>query len=178
VPCISGAIKRYFRDSVWAVRVPRELQELALRIKRLDEEHFAETGRHATAAELAEAADVDVEAVLEAREAHRALQSASLDRPRRGEEDEAGSLVDTLGERDPELARVVDRVGFDSMLASLDERDRLIVRLYYRDELTQAEIGDRLGYSQMHISRLLRAAVSRLETIGSSAELDPLDRAA
>jgi RNA polymerase sigma-B factor len=160
------------------VRVPRELQELALRIQRLDEERFAEIGRHATAAELAEAADVDVEAVLEAREAQRALQSDSLDRPLRGEEEEASVLVDTLGERDPELARVVERVGFDSMLASLDDRDRMIVELYYRDELTQTEIGERLGYSQMHISRLLRRAVTRLQTIAASEDDRRLDRAA
>lgn len=178
VPCISGAIKRHFRDHGWAVRVPRELQELALRIKLIDEERLAEIGRHPTVAELAEAAGVDVEAVLEAREAHHALQSESLDRPRGSDEDEDSSLVATLGQRDPELARVVDRAGLDGMLALLDERDRTIVELYYREELTQSEIGERLGYSQMHVSRLLRAAVARLEKIAPPAGHGVLDRAA
>ena len=165
VPCISGAIKRHFRDHGWAVRVPRELQLLALRIKRLDEERFAATGRHATVAELAEDADVDVDAVLEAREAHRALFSDSLDRPRHVEDDEAPALIDTLGDSDPALVQVLDSAALDSVLALLDERDRTLVELYYREELTQTEIGRRLGCSQMHVSRLLRSAVARMQAI-------------
>jgi len=179
VPCISGAIKRHFRDHGWAVRVPRELQELALRVERLDERLFAEAGRHPTATELAAAAGVDVEDVLEAREAHRALYSDSLQRSRRPEQDEEDvSLLDTLGESDFELDRVVDRAALDSVLAQLDERERLIVQLYYRDELTQAEIGRRMGYSQMHISRLLRAAVAQMRAIAPPERRIQLGRAA
>ena len=164
VPCIAGALKRHFRDHGWAVRVPRSLQELALRVQQLDDNHLAETGRHATAAELAEAADVDIETVLEAREAHRALHSDSLDQPRRVD-DEEFSLVDTLGDCDPALVQVMDSVALDSVLALLDERDRTIVQLYYREELTQNEIGQRLGYSQMHISRLLRSAIAQMQAL-------------
>ena len=178
VPCISGAIKRYFRDHAWSVRVPRDLQELALRIQQLDEQLFAETGRHPTAAELAEASDVGVEDVLEAREAHRALYSDSLNQPRRSEDDEDASLLDVLGESDAELERALDRTALDSVLARLDERERTIVQLYYRAELTQAEIGERLGYSQMHISRLLRNAVARMQLLAPPERATRLDRAA
>jgi RNA polymerase sigma-B factor len=178
VPCISGAIKRYFRDHGWAVRVPRELQELALTIQRLDERHFGEAGRHATATELAATAGVDVEDILEAREAQRALYSDSLDQHRRCEDGDDASLLDTLGESDPELDRAVDRAALDSVLAQLDDRQRLIVELYYRDELTQAEIGRRIGCSQMHVSRLLRTAVTEMGTIAPAENRVRLGRAA
>jgi RNA polymerase sigma-B factor len=178
VPCISGAIKRYFRDYGWAVRVPRELQELALTIQRLDDRHFGEAGRHATATELAAAAGVDVEDILEAREAQRALYSDSLDQCRRCEDGDDASLLDTLGESDLELDRAVDRAALDSVLAQLDDRQRLIVELYYRDELTQAEIGRRIGCSQMHVSRLLRNAVAQMGAIAPSENRIDLGRAA
>jgi RNA polymerase sigma-B factor len=178
VPCISGAIKRYFRDHGWAVRVPRELQELALTIQRLDERHFGEAGRHATATELAATAGVDVEDILEAREAQRALYSDSLDQHRRCDDGDDASLLDTLGESDPELDRAVDRAALDSVLAQLDDRQRLIVELYYRDELTQAEIGRRIGCSQMHVSRLLRTAVTQMGAIAPAEKGVSLGRAA
>jgi RNA polymerase sigma-B factor len=179
VPCISGAIKRYFRDYGWAVRVPRDLQELALRIQQLDDRLFAEAGRHPTATELAAAAGVDVEDVLEAREAHRALYSDSLQQPSRSErEDDDLSLLETLGESDFELDRVVDRAALDSVLARLHERERLIVQLYYRDELTQVEIGRRIGYSQMHVSRILRTAVAQMRAIAPLEDHAQLGRAA
>ena len=178
VPCISGAIKRYFRDHGWAVRVPRELQELALTIQRLDERHFGEAGRHATPTELAAAAGVDVEDILEAREAQRALYSDSLDQHRRCDEGDDASLLDTLGESDPELDRAVDRAALDSVLAQLDGRQRRIVELYYRDELTQAEIGRRIGCSQMHVSRLLRVAVTQMRAIAPAENRVSLGRAA
>jgi RNA polymerase sigma-B factor len=165
VPSIAGAIKRHFRDNGWSVRVPRDLQELALRVERISDDLLAEGGHAATAARIAERAGdgIEVEDVLEAREAFRALHSDSLDRPRGArEDDEAASLLDTLGDSDLELGRAHDRAALAAVLDTLDERDRTIIRLYYRDELTQAEIGRRLGYSQMHVSRLLRQAVERL----------------
>jgi RNA polymerase sigma-B factor len=163
VPCIAGALKRHFRDACWAVRPPRELQELAMEVTRLNDELFAATGTPPTAAQIAEHAGVDVEAVLEARAASRALHSDSLDRPARdGDGQDGGSVLDTLGARDTEMRRVLDRVALDTLLSTLDEREQAIVRLYYLEELTQSEIGEQLGYSQMHISRLLRDAIARL----------------
>ena len=163
VPSIAGAIKRHFRDNGWSVRVPRDLQELALRVERIGNELLAETGDTPTAAQIAACAGVGVEDVLEAREAFRALHSDSLDRPRGArDDDDAASLLDTLGDADLEIGRAHDRAALAAVLDTLDERDRTIIHLYYQDELTQAEIGRRLGYSQMHVSRLLRQAVERL----------------
>ena len=163
VPSISGALKRHYRDCGWSVRMPRDLQELALRIERFSEDAWATTGAAPTPAQIAERAGVSVEAVIEAREAHQALRADSLDQPLRSSEGNAGaSLLDTLGTRDVAFQRVFDRVVLDSLLATLDDRYRMIVRLYYREELTQSEIGRRLGLSQMHISRLLRQATAQL----------------
>jgi RNA polymerase sigma-B factor len=173
VPSIVGALKRHFRDCGWSVRPPRELQELALRVTQLNDELAAATGSPPTAALIAEYAGVDVEAVLEAREAYRALHSDSLDQPRHaGEEHDGGSLVDTIGVRDAEIRRAFDRVALDALLRSLDDRERLIVQLYYQHELTQTEIGERLGYSQMQISRLLRGAVEELLLAASAQQPD------
>jgi RNA polymerase sigma-B factor len=173
VPSIAGALKRHYRDCGWSVRMPRDLQELALRIERFNEEALATTGAAPTATQIAERAGVSVEAVIEAREAHLALRADSLDQPLRSAEEDAGaSLLDTLGTRDADYDRAFDRVVLDSLLATLDERDQTIVRLYYRDELTQSEIGDRLGLSQMHISRLLRQATAQLvAAAGEESEL-------
>jgi RNA polymerase sigma-B factor len=164
VPCIAGALKRHFRDACWSVRPPRALQELAMEVTRINDELSAATGTPPTVAEIAAHAGVDVEAILEAREASRALHSDSLDRPSRNGDDQEGvSVLETLGARDTELRRVLDRVTLDALLDTLDDREQLIVRLYYVQELTQSEIGEQLGYSQMHISRLLRRAIAQLE---------------
>jgi RNA polymerase sigma-B factor len=164
VPSIAGAIKRHFRDNGWSVRVPRDLQELALRVERVSDELIAETGHTPTAGQIAERAGIEIEDVLEAREAFRALHSDSLDQPRgaRADDEDSGSLLDTLGDPDLELGRAHDRAALSSVLDTLDARDRTIISLYYHHELTQAEIGRQLGYSQMHVSRLLRQAVERL----------------
>ena len=161
LPSISGALKRHYRDCGWSVRVPRDLQELALRVGHINEEVSA-TGAAPTAAQIAERAGVSVEAVIEARQAHQALRADSLDQPLRSRDEDGASLLDTLGTHDIAFERVFDRVVLDSLLENLEPRDRMIVRLYYQEELTQAEIGDRLGLSQMHISRLLRQATAQL----------------
>jgi len=163
VPSIAGAIKRHFRDHGWSVRVPRDLQELSLRVERLSHELDAQTGRPPSTAEVAASAGVEVEQVVAARVAYRALHSDSLDSPRRFETDDDGdSLLDTMGGTDANLDRVLERSNLDAMINSLEDRDGLIVRLYFQGELTQSQIGVRLGLSQMHISRLLRGAVKQL----------------
>ena len=162
LPSIVGAIKRHFRDSGWSVRMPRDLQELALQVQRVTEQ-LSTGGVPPTPAQLAEHIGVDVECILEAREAYRALRADSLDQPRSSNGDNgAVALVDTLGSQDLEFRRVVDRAALDALIDTLDARDQAIVRLYYQAELTQSEIGHRLGYSQMHVSRLLRHAVNEL----------------
>jgi RNA polymerase sigma-B factor len=178
VPCIAGAVKRYFRDYGWAVRVPRRLQELALSTERFDEKCFADTGRHATAAELADAVGAGVEEVLEAREAHRARYSESLQRTRGPDDEEDVTLLDGVADPRADFERSLERMTLDEVLAELDDRDRTIVELYYREELTQTEIGGRLGYSQMHISRRLRAAVRQLQARTARDSPEILTRAA
>ena len=165
VPSITGALKRHYRDHGWAVRVPRELQELALRIQQFNEAASAATGESPNAAQVARQAGVSVEEVIEAREAYQALHADSLDQPRQSRDDDGrASLLDTIGTHDMAFCSAFDRVLIDSLLETLDERDQTIVRLYYLDELTQSEIGRRLGLSQMHISRLLRQATDKLVT--------------
>jgi RNA polymerase sigma-B factor len=163
VPSIAGAIKRYYRDSGWMVRPPRDLQDLAVNVARMSDELGASTGAPATAAQVADRLGVSVEAVVEAREAFHAMRCESLDKPHRnGGDDDGTSLLDMLAGPDGELARVRDRLTIDTLLQALDHRDRLVVQLYYQHNLTQAEIGERLGYSQMHISRILRTALKQL----------------
>jgi RNA polymerase sigma-B factor len=163
VPSIAGAIKRHFRDHGWSVRVPRELQERAMRVHQLEHELSGTLGESPTVAELSRATSLGPEDVLEARAAYGALRASSLDAPTVDADGESPSLVETMGDDDDGYRTVLDRSALDSLLGGLDERDRAIVELYFREELTQSEIGQRLGYSQMHISRLLRKAVGELE---------------
>ena len=158
VPNIAGAIKRHFRDYGWSLRMPRDLQELALRVERVSEELSGSTGTAPTAAEIAQHAGVGLEDVLEAREAYRALH-APRSTSRGAPTATTASLVHTLAADDTEIPRADDRVMLDSLLATLDPHSEQIVRLYYQHDLTQTEIGRQLGYSQMHVSRLLRQAI-------------------
>jgi len=169
VPSIVGAIKRHFRDFGWAIHVPRDLQELAVRVERISEEMSARTGRPPTAHEVAEQVGAGIEEVVEAREAYRSLSSVSLDQPRHPATDDGGPLLDALDAGDTEILRACDRVALDSLVRTLDAREQVILRLYYQHDLTQAEIGRRLGCSQMHVSRLMRHAIARLAS-ASGAE--------
>jgi RNA polymerase sigma-B factor len=162
VPSIAGALKRHYRDVGWSVRPPRRVQELALEVRQIYDELSAAHGSAPTAAAVAAYAGVSVEEVLEARAAYSALYSESLDRPRNLGDGEAGTLSDTLGARDEEIRRAFERVTLEALIGTLDTRQRTVVKLYYQEELTQSQIGRQLGYSQMHVSRLLRRAVETL----------------
>ena len=143
-----------------------------MRVERARVERTTALGVAPTPAQLAEHIGVDVEDVLEAREAYRALRADSLDQPRFSSVDDSEeTLIDTIGTEDDEIGRALERVSLDALIHTLDERDQEIVRLYYEQELTQAEIGERLGYSQMHISRLLRRAVEELLARRDAARL-------
>ena len=167
VPTILGELKRHFRDKGWSVRVPRDLQELALRLDRTSEELGRELGRAPTTAEVAERLGVTEEEVLEAREAAHAYRAVSLDRPRT-EDDEGGPAVaDAMGGDDPGFRRAEDAATVDQLLRVLAPREREVLRLRFVEDLTQQEIGDRIGVSQMHVSRLIRQAIARL---GDAAE--------
>jgi RNA polymerase sigma factor (sigma-70 family) len=142
-------------------------------VERLSEEWSGRTGAPPTAAELADEAGVGIEDVLEARVAYHALHATSLDQPCRAAEDDCDALIDTLDAADSEIPDALDRVLLDSLLATLDSRSRLIVRLYYLHDLTQTEIGWRLGLSQMHVSRLLRQAITLLATTAQLGDSNP-----
>ena len=157
---IVGELKRHFRDKGWAVRAPRRMQELYLRLGKVVGTLGQELGHSPTIAELAGVLNVSEEEVLEALEAGQAYRSASLDAPAGGEEGE--SLGSRLGDDDPSLEDAERRATLSPLLAKLAPRERLIVQLRFFEGLTQSEIAERLGISQMHVSRLLARSVATL----------------
>ncbi|MFF0482906.1 RNA polymerase sigma factor SigF [Streptomyces sp. NPDC004435] len=165
VPYIVGEIKRFFRDTSWAVHVPRRLQEARVELAKATEELSTRLGRLPTVKELAELMSLTEEEVTEARLASNGYNSSSLDAVLGGEdEDGDASLADFIGSEDPAMELVDDFHSLAPLIAELDERDRQIIHLRFVEELTQAEIGERLGCSQMHVSRLLARTVKRLRT--------------
>ena len=175
VPTISGELRRHFRDYTWALRVPRDLQELAVKVGKAESALQLELGRAPTAAEVADRLDCSVEQLLEARDADGANRMTSLDAPVSSDDDEGASLADLLGAEDERLADVERALTVDSALEALDDRAREILRLRFHEELTQSAIGERVGLSQMHVSRLIRQA---LETLRAASSDDGLRDAA
>ncbi len=161
VPTILGELKRYFRDHGWTVRVPRDLQDLKLRVDSINQTLTGELGRSPTPAELAERANATIEQILDALAAATAHHPDSLDQPRSDEGDDA---IDFLAAKEPGFERVDDAAFVDGLLETLSDRERIILRLRFENDLTQAEIGNRLGISQMQISRLIRQAIATLRT--------------
>jgi RNA polymerase sigma-B factor len=161
-PTIIGEIKRYFRDHGWAVHMPRALQELAVRVERVTPELTARHGRAPTPGELAEALDVTVERVLEALDTSTAHYPVALDRPLADGDGEGERPWRLLASDEPGFSAVEDAFVVDSLLDRLPERDRIVVELRFRDDLLQREIGDLLGISQMHVSRILAHAMATL----------------
>ncbi|MEV7674579.1 RNA polymerase sigma factor SigF [Streptomyces sp. NPDC000963] len=163
VPYIVGEIKRFFRDTTWAVHVPRRLQEARVELAKATDELSSRLGRAPRVAELAMLMGLPEEEVVEAQIASNGYNSTSLDAAISGgdEEDEA-ALADFIGEEDPALALFEDFHTLAPLVVALDERDRLLLHLRFVEELTQAQIGERLGVSQMHVSRLLARSLNRL----------------
>lgn len=159
-PTITGELKRHFRDKGWAVRVPRRLQELHLQLDRTTAALSQELGRPPTPSEIAERAGVSEEDVLEGMEAGSLYRLASLDGQTDDEDGEPGR--DRIGAPDPELAAVPERIEVERLLRTLPERERRIVYLRFYEGLTQSEIAEEVGVSQMHVSRLLVRSLGRL----------------
>ena len=169
-PTIVGELKRHFRDKGWAVRVPRRVQELHLRVTRVVEDLSLELGRSPTIGEIAERSGTTEDEVIEAMDAGSAYRSASLDAGSSDAEDERGQgLLATLGELDPELTRAERRASLGPLIASLPEREQVMLYLRFYDGLTQSEIAKRLGISQMHVSRLLSRSLAQLRQLGEPA---------
>ncbi|MFC8174309.1 RNA polymerase sigma factor SigF [Streptomyces sp. NPDC057325] len=163
VPYIVGEIKRFFRDTTWAVHVPRRLQEARVELAKATDELSSRLGRAPRVAELAMLMGLPEEEVVEAQIASNGYNSTSLDAAINGgdEEDEA-ALADFIGGEDPALELFEDFHTLAPLVVALGERDRLLLHLRFVEELTQAQIGERLGVSQMHVSRLLARSLNRL----------------
>ena len=157
-PTVLGEIKRHFRDRTWALHVPRGTQELQLKVARARDELTNELGRSPTVEELCAAVEASLEDVLDALQSAQAHRTRSFDEPA-GED---STLAESLGASDPELGRAEIRVLLDDAFDVLSERDREILRLRFEQDMTQTEISERIGVSQMQVSRLIRQALARL----------------
>ncbi len=161
-PNIIGEIKRHFRDKGWSVRVPRGLQELNVRLSRLVEELTVQLERSPTIAELAKAAGVQEEEVLEALETGQAYATLSLSAPTGGEDGDDLDPLESLGEIEKEYEVSEDRAVLAPGLRVLDDRERRILHLRFFEGLTQSQIAQQVGISQMHVSRLIRRALEKI----------------
>ncbi|MFH9226380.1 SigB/SigF/SigG family RNA polymerase sigma factor [Streptomyces lydicus] len=157
VPYIQGEIKRFFRDTTWAVRVPRRLQEMRIEIARAREQLEADGVQEPSAAQLAGRIGADEGEVTEGLVACNGYDSDSLDRPLQagGPSERTGFITELLGSDDPALALAENVQALKPHLAELNDRERTLLQLRYGAEMTQSEIGKELGLSQMHVSRLL-----------------------
>ncbi|MBJ7330483.1 MAG: SigB/SigF/SigG family RNA polymerase sigma factor [Solirubrobacteraceae bacterium] len=157
-PTVLGELRRHFRDTTWMVRVPRGMQELQLEIARHRDRLTTELGRAPTVQELAEAVDQPFEEVLATIQSQDARRARSFEEPT-GED---LTLGDTLGGGDPELALAETRAMLGDAAAVLSERDREVLRLRFAEDLTQSQIAEQVGVSQMQISRIIRRSLERL----------------
>jgi RNA polymerase sigma-B factor len=161
-PNIIGEIKRHFRDRSWAVRVPRGLQELNVQLSKLIEQLTVQLSRSPTIPELAQAAGVDEEAVLEALESGRAYSSLSLSQGAGQEDGDEIDPLESLGELEHEYEVSEDRAVLAPGFRALDSRERTILHLRFFEGLTQSQIAQHVGISQMHVSRLIRRALEKI----------------
>jgi RNA polymerase sigma-B factor len=162
-PCINGEIKRHFRDKRWQVHVRRSAQELLLELRKANEQLTHAVGREPTDAELIERLGCSAEDLLEARQADMVFSAYSLDAPL-SDRDDPAQLGDVLGDEDAGMERALDMEAVSTHWDELPEREQRILVMRFYGNLTQAEIGARLGISQMHVSRLLSRALGHLRS--------------
>jgi RNA polymerase sigma-B factor len=162
-PCISGEIKRHFRDKRWQVHVRRAAQELLLELRKANELLTHSLGRQPTDDELIERLGCTAEDLLEARQADLVFSAYSLDAPL-SDKDDPAQLGDVLGDEDAEMEHTLDMEAVSTHWDELPEREQRILVMRFYGNLTQAEIGTRLGISQMHVSRLLARALGHLRS--------------
>ena len=159
VPTILGELKRHFRDRTWSIHFSRSVQESIARVEKVSEALRQQLGRYPTAGEVAEHCGMSIEDVTEALLADNASRMSSLDAPVQRED---GDLADLLGREDSGLDRVEDALLIEQLAAGLTAREREILRLRFVEDLVQREIAERVGISQMHVSRVLRRALEQL----------------
>jgi RNA polymerase sigma-B factor len=168
VPTILGELKRYFRDVGWAVHVPRGMQERIMQVNSTVETLSRRLGRSPTPAEVGKEVGLGPEEVLEAMEASVAYEASSLDAPRTNDSD-SDSYAESIGADDDAYEQIEYMQTIAPTMRALPERDRLVLKLRFEDDLTQSEIADQIGVSQMHVSRLIRRALARLRTVADAA---------
>jgi RNA polymerase sigma-B factor len=164
IPTILGELRRFFRDTGWGVHVPRGAQERALAIRAAEKEITNRTGRPPTAAELAEDMQLDIEDVIDGLQVLHAYEPRSLEAPGSDEREDAPTLGETLGGADPNYEAVEQMTVIGAALGRLNEREREILKMRFSEDLTQSEIGARVGVSQMQVSRTLRDSLEKLRT--------------
>lgn len=162
-PTIMGEIKRHFRDKGWSVRVPRRLQELSAKVNRTNDELTNQLQRSPSVAEIAEHLDVSVDEVLEAMESSSAYSSVPLEGGGSSDDDEAPSVIDRYATEDADLAASDDRIVLEEAIADFSPREQDVIRMRFVEGLTQVEIAERLGVSQVQVSRLLRRTLRRIQ---------------
>jgi RNA polymerase sigma-B factor len=178
-PCVSGELKRHFRDKRWQVRIQRSSQELMLAVRDIRVSLTQELGRSPRDHELAEAAGISTEELREAERAEMAFRPYYLDAPVTADEEEAMTFGELMGSEDPGIEHAVDAEALWAHWATLPERQQHILAMRFYGNMTQAEIGERLGISQMHVSRLLDAALTQLRerlTEGTLRQRKPRSR--
>jgi len=161
-PTILGELKRHFRDRVWTVRVPRGLHDRMAEVDKAVVELTKKLQRSPSVGEIAERLEVEQTDVLEVLEANHNRRPLSLDHPVGGDDAEESPPGDWVGEEDKRFELVESRVALEATLPYLEERERLILRLRFVEDMTQSQIAERIGHSQMHVSRILRRALGRI----------------
>jgi RNA polymerase sigma-B factor len=161
-PTILGELRRHFRDRGWSVHVPRDLQERIAQVERAAAELPPTLGRAPSVNEIADDLELSSEEVLEAIEAAHAHHAVSIDAPQGSEDSEGMSIVERLGESDPAYETVEYGATIAGVVKRLSPRDRMVLHLRFVEDMTQTQIAERVGVSQMHVSRILRAALQRL----------------
>jgi RNA polymerase sigma-B factor len=161
VPTMLGEVKRHFRDKSWTVRPPRDLQELTLRVEQATAQLSSQLGRSPSVAELSEHLSVGDEEILEALEAGRARSATSLSAPR-GDAEDGSTLADVIGDEEDGFLRAEERATLATLFAELSPRERTVLTLRFRQDMTQAEIGEIVGVSQMQVSRIIRSSIEKL----------------
>jgi RNA polymerase sigma-B factor len=162
VPTITGEVRRHFRDQAWSMRVPRRLKDMHFSIGAAVSELSQRLGRAPRPSEIAERLGITTEEVLEGLEASSAYRSASLDEALAGDDEGGGTAIEILGEVDAALDQVEYRESIRPLLARLPDRERTIVMLRFFGNMTQTQIAQRIGISQMHVSRLLSQTLAQL----------------
>jgi len=165
VPTITGELKRYFRDSGWAVHVPRGMQERVMGVNAAVARLSRDLGRSPSAEEIGDSVGTSPEEVLEAMEAGFAYDAISLEASRSSDSEDGDSYADLLGEEDGRYDLVEYQATIASELRALPARDRLVIYLRFSEDLTQSAIAKRIGVSQMHVSRLIRRALGQLQQV-------------